>query len=356
MSQLGRYAYINAKIHARVSRMLSEQKLSALSRSRSIEQLLHQLLHTPYEHLYDIYHETGDIQMLEAGINTRAISIHREIASDLDPTYSNLIDAFTRKLEIENLKGMIRLYFSNIIKGEDISRRVAYLYRERIVDDISWQALANARTFEEIRAALEHTPYSEVVNRFSEESIRKEGLFFLETGLDHIWVYSVLAVLPSLAREDRTIVSTLLDSDGDLKNLINIFRYHALWDLSPEELRRILYPAGHLHSSDEFHRLMEEDMDTEQITKVLKKRYPRLARELSAGETEDIRSQVQRIEQYLFIMRKSEYRRLLRGNPFTIGTILGYFFLSEQQDSVVKRLINEVQYSSMSDQFREAGL
>ncbi len=336
--------------------MLSEQKLSELSRSRSIEQLLHQLLHTPYEHLYDIYHETGDIQMLEAGINRQAITIHREIASDLDPTYSNLIDAFTRKLEIENLKGMIRLYFSNIIKGEDISRRVAYLYQERIVDDISWQTLANAREFKEIRDVLEHTLYSSVVNRFTQENLTQDGLFFLETGLDHIWVQSVLAVLPSLAREDRTIVSTLLDSDGDLKNLINIFRYHALWNLSPEELRQILYPAGQLHRSEDFRRLMEEDMDNEQITKVLKKRYPRLARELIAGETEDVRAQIQRVEQYLFIMRKEEYRRLLRGNPFTIGTILGYFFLSEQQDSVVKRLINAVQYSSMSEQSREAGL
>ena len=118
MSQLSRYAFINAKIHARVSRMLDEQQLAALSKSRSIEQLLHQMQHTPYEQLYDIYHESGDIQMLEAEINRQAIRIHQEIAFSLDPVYSKLIDAFTRKLEIENIKGMIRLYFSNnIIKG-----------------------------------------------------------------------------------------------------------------------------------------------------------------------------------------------------------------------------------------------
>lgn len=336
--------------------MLDEQQLAALSKSRSIEQLLHQMQHTPYEQLYDIYHESGDIQMLEAEINRQAIRIHQEIAFSLDPVYSKLIDAFTRKLEIENIKGMIRLYFSNIIKGEDISQRVTYLYRERIVDDISWSSLANAGDFEEIREALEHTPYSRVIDQFSQERISKEGLFFLETGLDHIWVTSVLAVLPSLAREDRLIVTSLLDADGDLKNLINIFRYHALWDLPPDQLPHILYPAGQLQYSDDVRRLMEEDIDKEHIREILKKRYPRLAKELETVDDEDVRAQVQRVEQYLFIMRKEAYRRLLRGNPFTIGTVLSYFFLSEQQDSVVKRLINAVQYASASEQYREAGL
>ena len=336
--------------------MLDEQQLAALSKSRSIEQLLHQMQHTPYEQLYTIYHETGDIQMLEAEINSQAIRIHQEIASSLDPVYSKLIDAFTRKLEIENIKGMIRLYFSNIIKGEDISQRFTYLYRERIVDDISWLSLANARDFEEIRKALEHTIYSEVINPFTQERVREEGLFFLETGLDHIWVQSVQAVLPSLAREDRIIITSLLEADGDLKNLINIFRYHALWDLPPDQLRHILYPAGHLQYSEDVRRLMEEDIHTDHIRAILEKRYPRLARELDSVDDEDIRAQVQRIEQYLFIMRKGEYQRLLRGNPFTVGTVLSYFFLSEQQDGVVKRLINAVQYTSASEHYREAGL
>ena len=218
---------------------------------------------------------------------------------------------------------------------------MTYLYRERIVDDISWSSLANAGDFEEIREALEHTPYSRVIDQFSQERVRKEGLFFLETGLDHIWVTSVLAVLPSLAREDRLIVTSLLDADGDLKNLINIFRYHALWDLPPDQLPHILYPAGQLQYSDDVRRLMEEDIDKETYQGDSEKNdIPAWQKNSKRWTTRMSEHRVQRVEQYLFIMRKEAYRRLLRGNPFNDRNCSpAIFFLSEQQDSVVKRLI-----------------
>ncbi len=356
MSQLGRYAYINAKIRSRVSRMLTREQLESYSRSRTVEQLLHQMEHTPYENLYELYHESADVQLLESYLTRRFIELHTEIARNLDRKYSSLILAFTRKLESENIKSMIRLYFSNAVKGENITYRVNYLYTERIVDDIAWLDMANATRFDEITASLEGTPYAAVAGRYSQEDIARDGLFFLETDLDHIWVKAVQESLPSLNREDRAIISAILDKDGDLKNLINMFRYHALYQLNPEQIERVMFPAGSLRFSQDFARCIREPVQSDTVASLLKRVYPELAVRLSSVDKEDTRRQVLTIEQYLFTVRKREYQALLRGNPFTIGTILSYFFLQEQQDSVVKRLIHAVQYGDGSHAVRESVL
>jgi hypothetical protein len=64
-------------------------------------------------------------------------------------------------------------------------------------------------------------------------------------------------------------------------------------------------------------------------------------------------AQTRMVERYLFTARKQSFKTMLQGNPFTIGTILAYFFLEEKQNGMVRTLINGIHYGWKFSDIRE---
>ncbi|MDC7246698.1 MAG: V-type ATPase subunit [Sphaerochaetaceae bacterium] len=353
---ISRYAFINAKLQARIGKLLPQQVIDSLIRSKSVEQLLHHLEHTVYAPLDEIYQEFGDVQALEAFIFQRNITIHREVASALDPDYRKCIIAMNRKAEVENLKSMIRLYFSNTIKGQNIDYRLAYLYQKQIVDEIDWLQIANASNFDQVKEALSRSIYHEAVSGFDDDKLRENGLFTLEITLDKVRVKELRNQLQRLSRGDRKILRSILDRDADLKNIINIFRYSSSYHLPNETLETLLFEGGTIYHSKELRDflLLEEAKRSPFV--LLEDTYPAAARRLKEMEIKDLPGQLVELENYLFASRKEEFSSLLRRDPFSIGIILSYFFLEERQDNLVKTIINGVHYQLSTSRIRELAL
>jgi V/A-type H+-transporting ATPase subunit C len=343
-------------LRARIGQLLTDSLIDSLVRSKSVEQLLHHLEHTVYAPLIDIYQEFGDVQALEAFIFKRNIMIHREVATSLDPSYENCILAMSRKLEVENIKSMIRLYFSNTIKGQNIDYRLAYLYQERIVDDIDWLQIANATTFIQVKKALSNSIYATALDSFDDDYLKANGLFMLEITLDKVWIKHLRKAIDHLSRKDRQILITVLDRDADLKNIINIFRYSSAYHLDIEILNSLMLEGGSIYQSEALHSFLALDEAKRSPIILLSNTYPALAKKLKEEEHHEISAQLVELENYLFQARKKEFNRLLRQDPFTIGIILSYFFLEERQDNLVKTIINGVHYQLGTSKIRELAL
>ena len=77
--ELKRYAFINAKLRARISLILADQEMERLIRAPSLPETV-QLLHgTQFEFLETVYNQTGDIKMMELELLRAEVRLHREL-------------------------------------------------------------------------------------------------------------------------------------------------------------------------------------------------------------------------------------------------------------------------------------
>ncbi len=333
--------------------MITSDQAETLLRSKSVDQLLHHLEHTPYEPLIELYQSYGDVQILEAYLFKKHVAMYKDVSKLFDSTYTSYIDAMSRKAEVENLKGMIRLYFSNTIKKQNIDYRLSYLYQERIVDEIDYLKIANASSFKDVQDALSTSLYYEALLPFNDELLAKEGLFPLEVALDQAWRNALRNHIKPLAKSDRFIIEEVLKSDADLKNIINLFRYSHVYHLENEQLETIMIKNGSLIASPQYAAFLKSDATKRSIDMLLEKKHKALMTLIKENEHLPIRQQILIVERYLFSIRKKEFHTLLRGNPFSIGIVLSYFFLEERQDHLVRSLINGVHYGLDASTIRE---
>ena len=353
---LGRYAFINAKLRARIGGMLDERQIESLLQSHSLEELFHQCKGTAYEGLGELYDQSADIQRLEAWLFARNVKLHREVALLMDGVHAQVVDAMTRKLEVENLKGVLRLWFSNTYKHQNIDYRYGYLYPGRIVSDIDWERIVNARQFGEIVEALKRTPYEQPVAAFDATHIGSEGMFALETALDRRWVSLLRSVVRNLGSEDRTLVEEVLDRDADLKNIINLVRFGYLYEVPAPTLRTLMLEGGSVTRSKEFEAYLASPKGNRSVQELVAKRFPDLARDLESVPKGTPEQQTIMVEHYLFKVRRKSFHAMQRGYPFSFGIILAYFFLEERQDALIRTLINGINYGWSASAIREAAI
>lgn len=350
---LDRYAFINAKLRSRIGSMLETAQIEQLMKSQTLEELLHALRSTPYEPLLEIYDESGDVQRLEAWLFARNVALHQEVAKFMKGIHEKAVLAMTRKLEVENLKSVIRLWFSNTVKHQNIDYRFGYLYQDEIVSNVDWTQIVNASGYDGILEAVEGSPYASAVSSFSTEQVAQEGLFGLETALDRTWIAELHRVVAQLPPKDRSLTEQVLHRDADLKNIINLVRFGWMYQLPQDQLRTLMLEGSSLVETKEFEAYLETPPSARSPEKLVAKRFPDLSKLLRDSGKSTPEEQTRLVEQYLFSVRKQSFHAMLQGDPFSFGTILSYFFLEERQDAIIRILINGIHYGWESQEIRE---
>ena len=124
---LSRYAFINAKLKGRITSMLTPQQIDTLSRSKTLTEALHSLRGTHYEPLIELYHQSGDIERLEAWLFTRNIALHQEVNSYLHKGVGEVVAALAESLG----RGTKSVIVSGSVtdKRQNSDYRYGYLYQ-----------------------------------------------------------------------------------------------------------------------------------------------------------------------------------------------------------------------------------
>jgi V/A-type H+-transporting ATPase subunit C len=356
LGDLKRYAFINAKLRSRIANMFDDKGVELLINSTSLEELFQHLIGSAYEPLIQLYDESGDIERLESWLFARSISLYKEVAALMEGSHSDVVVALNRKQEVENLKGVIRLWFSNKIKGQNIDYRFGYLYQKPIVSTIDWELIINAKTFKEIVDELGKSPYKEAFAELDIEKLSSDGLFFLETALDRIWIKLLRQSVAKMTKADRLLVEAVLDRDADLKNIINLVRFGYLYNLDVDNLKKLMLKGGKVTSTEEFEKYLATSKDKRSIESLVERHFPDLAKMVATGPKSSPEEQTLKVEHYLFKVRRNSYNKMLRGYPFSFGTILAYFFLEERQNNLIRTVINGINYQLNEKQIREAVL
>jgi V/A-type H+-transporting ATPase subunit C len=346
MSRVGRYAFIHAKLRARLSKMLSPEQEKALSEAASLNEGLHLLKGTEYQEIAGIYEATGDLKMCELELKKKEIAAVQELRKYLKDELAGFIDALLLFYETEKLKNLFRLWFDRNVRGRDIRFYTGYLIHDRILYDIPTDGIINADNPAEAASLLTGTPFREPVEQKLSEAARKGSLFLLEIDLDRIYYRELFKAVDRLPKTDREIALKLYSAEVDLENMNRLLRFRNFYGYTYRETRPYLLPYGegtvYRHSAEERGGTNSRKEEQDLYVTVLED-YG-----ISPGpvnsNTETGENRLELLNGLMEQVLDREVQKILYGYPFTIGIILAYIIRKKKEINRVMGILNTLNY------------
>ena len=343
------YAFINAKLRARLSKILSEEVLHQMIRAGSLPECVQILKNTDFAVVAKTYTDTGDVRMAELELFEKEVALYLEIERFLSGKELALVQALAARFEIETLVNGLRLWFDQQIRGRSIEGAAGYLYRGTIHYPLNVDELILAPDLQELAHALGHTPYGVIVQEEAERVEATESLFPLEVALDQFFYRTLLTAAGALRRRDREIAERMIGVEIDLQNINWLVRLQGFYDLESEEALRCIVPAGLNLTPEAVQEAYSAGKGETLVTDLVSKKYPQLAPLLSAKERQQGHERLALIERVLDEILQIEVRHALLGYPFTIGVVLAYFVLKRNETHKVITILNAKSYDWPED-------
>jgi len=355
------YGFINAKLRARIGLMRESHIIEDLLKAKGVVEAVAVIRDSAHSSVATAYDRTGDIQQMELALLYNEVEMYQEVAKHLEGKPAEFVLTLLGKIEVDNLKNTIRLWYGSIIRRRPMRFRSEYLFKEKLLNDIDWTALVNATSWEGVCQTLKGTPYSEVVDAFSEQQLDDEGLFLLENKLDLQWYQQMMASTEKLSSRDKRVAQSVFLVDIDLKNLLMMVRYGWFHKMDSKILATLFLPWGKVYKHKSVLGFVQSPVEERDPFAVIEQLYPGLNETLkqisedkrgSVHQDELMALQNLRIEAYLHERRKAVYRKMLASDPFTIGICLAYFFLYKEEDTMIKAILNGKYYGYEEDYIR----
>ena len=361
MGKVNDYAFINAKLRARLGQMKESHLFDDMIKASSLSEAMALLKDTRHSSLSSVYEATGDLEQVELSLLEEEISTYREICSYLKGEARKVVEVLLEKTECENLKNAFRLWYSMKVRNHSMTYRASYIYKGEIVHKIDYDRIINSRTYDDVLSALLKTPYYDVFRKFTIEDLSESGLFFLEIALDHLFFDHLFSECAKLSPEDREEAEMIYNVDVDLKNILMLTRYSYSYHLSPESLRRVMIPMGYIAREAERMGALQSDDPIAVLSGIVRHHYPQISEEIARirrtaddlTTVEENNREILLIEAYLGERRKKEYRKILQGDPFSIGVVLAYFFLCIQEYGALRAILSGKYYGRSEEKIRE---
>lgn len=355
------YGFINAKLRARIGLMRESHIIEDLLKAKTVVEAVAVLRDSAHATVATAYDRTGDIQQMELALLYNEVEMYQEVSKFLEGKPAEFVLRLLGKIEVENLKNSIRLWYSSIVRRRPMRFRSEYLFKQKLLNDIDWTALINATNWDGVCKALSNTPYSDVVKGFTEQQLDDSGLFILENKLDRQWYEQMMASTAKLSNQDRLVAQSVFVVDIDLKNLLMMVRYGWYYKMDKDVLSSLLLPWGKVYKDKSIREFIQKSPQERDPFAVIEQLYPGLTQSIqqipeekkgSVHQDETITLQNLRIEAYLHERRKALYKRMLASDPFTIGVSLAYFFLYNEEDVMIKAILNGKYYGYEEDYIR----
>ena len=339
------YAFVNAKLRTRISKILPEEFIRQLIRSRSLAESVQMLAETDFQPVQRIYEQTGDIKMAELELLRKEVEIYLELEDLLEEDVRGFVKTLTERFEIESLKNAIRLWFDAKIRGRSIENAGGYLLRRPIHHSIDLDGIINADTLEGVGDLLEGTPYAGIVREQAARVTEAASLFPLELALDRFLYARLVEAGEQLKPRDREIARRLIGVEIDLQNVGWLIRFKHFYSLDTDQALRYTLPGGLNVSVDLMRESYASERADREMSALVGKRYPELSTLLSTKDQVKSTARLTMIERILEQILALEVKKMLAGYPFTIGIILAYFILKANEIRKIMTVLNAKFYN-----------
>ncbi|MBN1525928.1 MAG: V-type ATPase subunit [Spirochaetales bacterium] len=340
---VSKYGFINAKLRARLSKLLSEDFFDSLARAHSLVDVMQLLKNTAYVLLDETYTKTGDLKYTELELFRQEVRLFQEIEQYTKDEVLNLCKALSMRYEVDTLKQTVRLWFDRVFRERSIEDAIGYLYRETIHHDLRIDEILTARDLEQIAEILSATPYGKALTQAIPRITAKGSLFTFEIALDKLYYGNLFAAINDLEASDKKIAERLIGVEIDLANINWIIRFKSMYNLSLDEALQYTLPYGFSINREAMASAYSHDKIGEVFESLIKKHDGFTAMLKDQGG--DSHSRLVLIERILEHLMMKEVQRVLVGNPFTVGIILSYFILRKIELHKVMMILNAKKYN-----------
>ena len=328
MASIGKYGFINAKVRAMRSFLLTESIYRTMAGAGNVEELLPILAQTHFRNVIQRLKESDEIEQELLHEEIRQI---RLIQKYCHKNIAKLISLFLERFDCERLKVLLR-YWHRKKKSEPP------VLRGKIVYELPIDAIVTADTLGEMIVLLEGTPFQNVLSRAAADYQDSKTLFPLELAIDRDFFIRMLNEVESLPKKDWQIARRLLGLEIDLRNIDWIVRLRTYYDLSSAEIRKHILPHGSRISGKDVDRIVSGvDVSHGLIKATTGVRLPEGMGSVESFKLEDL-------EHLLYHILSFEARKAFGQFPFSIGSILGYLVLLRIETKNIRTLFQAKEY------------
>ncbi len=320
MLDLAKYSFVNSKIRAMLSCLLSPGELSHLVEARDVHEMLDVLKSTAYRQIVEGLH-SGNIELenIEKEFIKEDLHIYRKVHKMFSTNEEkNFIAQLMECFEIEELKVILRAWHKKIpIDLND------YILNDKINYEIDFKKIISAQNFDEIMFLLDHTPYESALLSAKKKFQEHNSTFYLEAALDSDYYQRLFAVSGKFSPSDKIMARKLLGIEIDIENINSLIRFRKYYSLSADIVMDLFIPGGDSLAKDK----AEKIYDTGNLAGL----FRGIAQDAGV-KFENLNEQnAYFIENFLYEILLHQVKLALSGFPFTIGVSMGYLILKRRE-------------------------
>ncbi len=298
--------------------LLPEEKRSLLA-AGSVEDALRQLEASPYGAEIAQAREGARLLPVERALEHSLVDAYTRLIRTLDGAPRALLEEMLRRLELDNLKAILR----GLAAGADPEAIRRVLVPLGGFSRLPVDGLLAAESLAEAGRALGRLPYARPLQDALERGERERSLFPLEVALDLDYYRRLWARVQALPPVDRGGAARFLGQRYDVVNVGWLLRYRAIYHLSAEETFNYTLPHGY-RIDDGVIRRAAAAPDLTGLLAELPEPYRGLLQGLTQAGIWRMEVALQR---YLW----REARSALILYPLQIGLLLAYLYLKEAE-------------------------
>ncbi|MCL2295094.1 MAG: V-type ATPase subunit [Spirochaetes bacterium] len=337
MGKVKKYAFINAKLRARKSKILKDDVFDNMAKAKSLPEAIRLLHNTHFQKIEEVYVRTGDLKLAELELYKKEISLYYEIEKHISGDVLEFVRGLTRKYEVENLKAALRLWFDRTIRKRNIAAYTPYLYREKIHYDLHVDQIINVENIESIAVILEKTPYAKIIK---ENSSSAENLFSIELALDKYFYQQLYEKAIKLSKADFAIVKRIIGIEVDVENISWFIRSRDFYKMTLDQCVSNIIPYGYYIDRKMLEQVSDSETPVELVKDFIRRKFPFLPPLLITQNLNTQQSKLLLLGRFFDQIIIHGVRKIKVGNPFTIGILMAYFVLKKNEISKVMTILN----------------
>ena len=332
MGALGTYSYINAKVRAKIGRLVTSDELEHLIGLPSIEAIYDQLRHLGREQALGPTDRSTSVREVEVRLEGGDIADFKAILKSAPKVVAEFIGTLLTKYELENLKHALRIWHK-----KDQEAKSEAVFQNNIVHFVPYEEILAAADIESVIVLLEKTPYKTPFLSMVDLFKKNEALFYLEVGLDIDYYQRLNGVIQQFSNRDQAILNRIIGIEIDIKNINWIGRFKHYYDLPLMDVLRYQIPHGFEVKVDFIRQAYSAPDLGSLISGLLTRFYERIP---MLKLTKESVSNMHMLESVLWQFFVDHLRALLGGYPFSIGTVLSYIYLKKIETDNIITIIN----------------
>lgn len=323
-----RYAAVYAKVHARLSELLSASAWDELLMAADLAEFVQRLAGTSYHDVVEFARQEAGDGVVEVVSLERALRGHLARAFLRPLTFvpakpRNLLMWRWRHFEMDNLKTVLRAVDRDIAPD----RARATLVPLGAVSELAWNDLVEVDSIPAVVESLAGTFYGSALEPALDRYRREESLLILEVRLDLAYFRRLLEMIRDLGGRDREEAERFLGTMVDSRSVLWAFRYRVYYELSPEEILNYSLHRGVRVDVSTIRAIAQGATVLEVLRHIWDGDLPNLDRLQNLSEEEALEEAEDIFSLYLF----DQAQRVRGQYAMHLGVVLGYETLLETE-------------------------